>query len=206
MLGNRAAESFVSFIPLFGGPAPCACRAGISHVCLIAATTTASSSREPGRTRPAPQNHASARPQPSRRALQGSDIKARRRLLSAVADSRAGRRIGWPACTHYGLAQVRAARRVRRAPCPGRLATLSDPTARLFAPASLPSSRCFRCPPNTGDKLRSGARVQTWAGAGMRRHVHSGNAPPKASSASSPCSAASFALPRPLSPAVRCDG
>ena len=36
--------------------------------------------------------------------------------------------------------------------------------------ASLPAG-----PPNTGDKLRSGARVPTAAGAGMRRHVHAGN-------------------------------
>ncbi len=30
-------------------------------------------------------------------------------------------------------------------------------------------------PPNTGDKLRSGARVHAVTGAGMRRHVHAGN-------------------------------
>ena len=40
----------------------------------------------------------------------------------------------------------------------------------------------------------------------MRRHFCRVTVPPKASSAASPCSAASFALPHPLSPAVRCDG
>ena len=94
------------------------------------------------------------------------------------------------------------AQAVRRDVQPSRRAAVALHAARS-PPRVMPSRLAHSGPPNTADKLRSGARVHL-AGAGMRRHLHPATVPPRASSASSACSAAAHATDSALDSRTRC--